>query len=94
MSKNKNEFDGVVYAPWSEEQVKSLNGFQQDPHHHPFTGSTGKMVLIATSVGWVEHEGGPVVDNWAHDYMTDGSWRDGITAWFNTLEEEEARVDE
>lgn len=66
-------------APWSAEQVASLNAYQQNPGTHPFTGERdaggGETVLVATRAGWVEREGGPVVQTWAHQCMTDWSWR-------------------
>ena len=63
-----------IEAPWTAEQVASLNGWQSDEYVHPFTGPFGK-ILIATRDGWVEEEGGPVVQTWAHDFMVDGAWR-------------------
>lgn len=67
-------------APWSEDEVKSLNDFQKAGCFHPFTGTRGpngeETVLIATPAGWVEYEGGPVVQTWAHQFMADGSWRE------------------
>lgn len=56
-----------VYAPW-------LPQYQQSGDFHPFTGVSkpnGKeTILIATEVGWVEEEGGPVVQDWAYEFMT------------------------
>jgi hypothetical protein len=40
---------------------------------HPFT-SEENITLIATPAGWVEIEGGPIVQTWAHDFMLDWSW--------------------
>jgi hypothetical protein len=55
----------MIEAPWTEDQVESLNGFQTCGFVHPFTGSQGpdgeRFVLIATLDGWVEREGGPIV---------------------------------
>jgi len=64
----------LIYAPWTSEQVKSLNGWQAHEEVHPFTSSAGKN-LIATSDGWVEVPGGPVVQKWAHHFMADWSWK-------------------
>lgn len=67
-------------APWTDDQVASLNGYQQAGFVHPFTGGRGpggeETVLIATKDGWVEREGGPVVQTWAHPFMADWSWQD------------------
>lgn len=63
----------LSYAPWTTEQVESLRGYQNAGHVHPFTG-TNSEPLIPTAEGWVEVEGGPVVQNWAHEWMVDGTW--------------------
>lgn len=83
MSKDE-ELDPVysVDAPWTDDQVASLNGFQTCGYTHPFTGSVGRdgerYVLIATQEGWIEVEGGPVVQRWAHPFMADWSWKSDI----------------
>jgi hypothetical protein len=68
-----------VDAPWTDDQVASLNAYQQAGYRHPFTGSEGldghRVTLIATSRGWVERVGGPVVQTWAHEEMTNWKWR-------------------
>jgi hypothetical protein len=66
-------------APWTDAEVTSLNGFQHCGYAHPFTAghrqpNGDEVVLIATNAGWIEHEGGPIVQAWAHKFMTDGSW--------------------
>ena len=60
-----------IKAPWSEEQVKNLREFQVSGAGHPFEGSNGP--LIPTVNGWVEAEGGPVVQDWAYAGILDGS---------------------
>jgi hypothetical protein len=67
-----------AHAPWTAAQVASLNGYQQAGHVHPFTSAAG-VVLVATPAGWVDREGGPVVQTWAHAFMADESWRK--TSW-------------
>jgi len=62
-------------APWNDEQVASLNAYQAADFVHPFTSPQGAS-LRATAAGWVEHDGGPVVQKWAHSFMADWSWRD------------------
>lgn len=64
-------------APWTDEQVASLNAYQNAGYVHPFTNGDGedKVDLIATREGWVRKAGGRVVQHWAHTFMTDGSWR-------------------
>ena len=63
-----------VEAPWSPDQVASLNAYQQAGYVHPFTSASGPD-LIATEAGWVEQPNGPVVQDWAHEFMTDWSWQ-------------------
>jgi hypothetical protein len=66
-----------IDAPWTEDQVKSLNAYQNAGYVHPFTDGDGeeKVDLTATPEGWVRKVGGPVVQTWAHEFMTDWSWR-------------------
>lgn len=65
---------GLVHAPWLEDEVQSLNDYQNAGFVHPFTGPSGG-ILIATKDGWIEKPGGPIVQDWAHKFMTNGSWR-------------------
>ena len=69
-------------TPWNAEEVAALNAYQRTRGVHPFTGTRGEdgteTALIATAAGWVEHEGGPIVQTWAHDWMT--TWRHGIVS--------------
>lgn len=64
-------------APWNDEQVASLNGYQRAGYVHPFTYGEGeeKVDLVATRDGWIARDGGPVVQTWAHAFMADWSWR-------------------
>jgi hypothetical protein len=66
-----------VEAPWTDDQVASLNAYQEAGFVHPFTYGDGadQVDLIATTSGWVAKEGGPVVQTWAHMFMADWSWR-------------------
>lgn len=67
-----------VEAPWTTDQVASLNAYQTAGYVHPFTSGSGdslKVDLIATPAGWVEDHDGPIVQTWAHDFMCDWSWR-------------------
>lgn len=70
----------LIEAPWSEDQVNSLNGWQNNDRVHPFTGTRKpngeETKLIATKNGWVEFEGGPIVQKWAHHFMADWSWKE------------------
>ena len=65
-----------ITAPFSRDQVKSLNEFQQSDLFHGFTcpnHSTNK--LIATPEGWIC----PQIDYkqlWAHDFMANWEWKE------------------
>jgi len=69
----------AVNAPWTDDQVASLNAFQNDERNHPFTGRRktdgSNTLLIATPSGWIEEKGGPVVQAWAHDWMANWEWQ-------------------
>lgn len=66
-SKNTN-------ALWSDEQVESLNSFQNDESFHPFTcpgehdSCENKRNLVATNDGWI-CACGDYKQNWAHEFM-------------------------
>lgn len=69
-------------APWTDEQVKSLNEYQHSAPFHPFTcgkrdGHQSDGVLIATNDGWTCPEPGcDYTQDWCHDDMANGQWRD------------------
>jgi hypothetical protein len=67
-----------VKAPWTDEQVENLLCFQDTENLHPFTADERwpngwARRLIPTRDGWVLRVGGPVVQDWAWDFMLDGS---------------------
>jgi hypothetical protein len=67
-----------LIAPWTNDEVASLNAYQSSMDYHPFTGrdeSGKKVVLIATPSGWVTSPGGPIVQDWAHGWMANWSWK-------------------
>lgn len=70
----------LSFAPWTSQQVTSLNDFQLSGVFHPFTcpnraeGHVRDGELVATPLGWTcpscaYHQ------DWAHPAMVDGSWR-------------------
>ncbi len=66
-----------IVAPFTQEQVVSLNNFQMWGTFHPFTGTNHdgqKVDLKATRRGWVADCNGKPVQKWAHKFMTDWSW--------------------
>jgi hypothetical protein len=66
-----------IEAPWTDDQVASLNAYQTAGYVHPYTYGDGdeKVDLIATQDGWVAKLGGPVVQNWALEDMCNWKWR-------------------
>jgi hypothetical protein len=67
-------------APWTEEQVESLNEFQESGVFHPFTcGTEGcRQDLVAASDGWHCSKCGLHRQDWAHEWMSDDSWRKAL----------------
>jgi len=63
----------LVCVPWSDEQVESLNHYQECGWLHPFTQDG--VTLVATNSGWVTEKLGPVVQDWAYDFMVNGQWK-------------------
>ncbi len=73
----------VVRAPFSSDQVLSLNAFQGHRGWHPFTCpnrgdgkhemTTDLGVLVALKEGWVCLDCDYAQD-WAHAWMADWSW--------------------
>lgn len=75
----------IVHVPFTAEQVASLNGYQHAAWVHAFTcGGICTLrgglspELIATVDGWSCPECDYTQD-WAHEFMADGSWRQGNT---------------
>ncbi|MCP9209524.1 hypothetical protein [Streptomyces cucumeris] len=79
--------DGKIYAPWSTEEVGTLNRFQREGGMHPFTcgalhGGDQSPALLATPLGWVC----PVLaceytQDWVHAFMVNPEkWPGGVLA--------------
>lgn len=63
----------MLKAPWTDDQVASLNAYQKADVMHPFT-SEGED-LVATKDGWVmQNDPVEVVQDWAHEWMADWGW--------------------
>lgn len=61
-----------IHAPWTPDQVASLNEFQQSGQFHPFTCSCGcRQPLIAREDGWHCPDGGKHTQTWAHAFMAE-----------------------
>lgn len=76
--------DKTIEAPFTDEQVESLNGYQMSGAFHPFTctwcrdhrdvGSNDDCLLVATRSGWIcptctHHQ------TWAWVWMGDNEWK-------------------
>lgn len=78
--------DRLSYAPWTDEEVKSLNDYQASGYFHPFTcpnrgddphrdrdgEDTGQ--LVADKEGFICRDC-MYEQKWAWGWMADGSWR-------------------
>jgi hypothetical protein len=65
------------HAPWTDDQIASLNAYQNSGKMHPFTGRRAdgsKTILIATTDGWVGVINGPILQTWAWLWMADWAW--------------------
>ena len=69
----------VTRAPWSREQVKSLNDYQVSGAFHPFThlrdDGGNEEVLVASEDGWHCPEHPDFEQDWAWPQMADGTWK-------------------
>jgi hypothetical protein len=73
----------VNAAPWSDDQVASLNAFQAAGVLHPFTcgGERCRAVLMAEADGWHCPAGCGYKQTWAHPFMADWSWKKFVPPW-------------
>lgn len=60
----------MLKAPWTDEQVKNLNDYQNSGRFHPFTCGNCRNDLVALNEGWTC----PTPDcgytqDWAHEFM-------------------------
>lgn len=72
---------GKIEAPFTADQVASLNAYQISGFFHPFTCGADDchgIRLIAAGNGW--HCASQTCDyrqSWAHEFMADWSWNGG-----------------
>lgn len=66
----------VSHAPWTEDQISSLNDYQASGRFHPFTCvMPGHGALTAITSGWICLEPDcRYRQPWAHGWMADRSW--------------------
>lgn len=69
--------EGHALAPFTDDQVTSLNGYQQAGLFHPFTcgNDSSHELLVATAAGW-QCPSCDYRQNWAHDWMADNGWQE------------------
>ena len=60
----------MIKSPFTPEQVKKLNEYQEGGWMHPFTcgGCSNRDGLIATEAGWICPDCDYTQD-WAHEFM-------------------------
>ena len=64
-----------IEAPFTDNEVASLNAYQKSRLDHPFTCVCGDHInLIATTDGWV-CEKCAYTQDWAHDFMANWEWK-------------------
>jgi hypothetical protein len=75
-----------VYAPFTPEQIESLNGYQPSGVFHPFTCGNDackgswqvdfdSRLLVVTTEGW-KCPSCDYTQDWAWRWMADNSWRE------------------
>jgi hypothetical protein len=65
-----------VRTPFSDDQVKSINAFQESDKWHPFTCGKCGAILKASKHGIDCYECGKWFQPWCHSFMADWSWRE------------------
>jgi hypothetical protein len=92
---------GKVTAPWTTDQVESLNGYQHSLAGHPYTCPRDhddvQSVLVARENGWrCGHPGCTYTQDWAFRFMADWSWKaasDAVSAMLAGKPESAAELD-
>jgi hypothetical protein len=66
----------MIKAPFTDEQVKSLNDYQSSGVFHDFTCGNCGNALHASNDGWhCSTPGCDYAQDWAHSWMADDNWR-------------------
>lgn len=66
----------MLQAPFTSEQVASLEGYQNCRRYHPFTCGNCSANLKPTVAGWVcPTKGCNYTQDWCHEHMADNSWQ-------------------
>jgi hypothetical protein len=66
-----------ISAPWTDDQIASLNAYQKSGVFHEYTCRNDgcPAFLMATPAGWVCAVSCSYTQNWAYALMTDWSWQ-------------------
>ena len=70
-----------IKAPFTPDQVESLNAYQKSGVFHPFTGNNDLLpdgeddILVAEQDGWHSLVDPNYTQDWAHSWMADWSWK-------------------
>jgi len=67
--------DGKLITPFTDDQVRSINTFQESGAFHPFTCPKCGSTLKATTVGINCYVCGKWFQTWVHVFMADWSWQ-------------------
>ncbi len=72
----------TVWSPFSDDQVNSLNAYQEAKIFHPFTcQNDSHPTLVANNDGWFCTEC-DYHNQWAYTWMADWSWKDMFRKYF------------
>lgn len=69
-----------IFAPFDEQQIASIDGFQACPEFHPYTCCNHQSMRSRTNM--LAYRAGLVCPNcgrlqkWAWDFSADGSWKE------------------
>lgn len=70
----RRELPPIVRAPWTDNQLESLKGFQLSPYWHEFTCGRCGSLLYPEFDGW-HCSGDDYAQDWAHEFMTNWAWQ-------------------
>ena len=71
----------LIKAPWTQDQVDSLNAYQKSELHHEYTCDK-HHVLVAHENGWI-CPSCTYQQNWCHDWSANWQWKQDnpLTSW-------------
>lgn len=66
----------MITAPFTPDQIESINGFQRAGIFHPFTcGTEGCGHDLVAEAEGMRCPRCDYRQDWVHDFMADGTWR-------------------